>query len=57
MKREVYVEFVVDTWQVRYVKRKKGQRYSAASFYAPDHSREYVENWVRENPKLVLVSV
>jgi len=52
--REVYIEFSVDTWLVLYVKRTKGQRYKAASFYVPDHSREFVENWVRDNPKLVL---
>jgi hypothetical protein len=57
MKRDVYIELVRDTWMVLYVKRKKGQRYKAAAFYAPDHSREFVENWVRANPKLVLVSV
>jgi hypothetical protein len=56
-KREVYIEFVRDTWVVLYVKRKKGQHYKAASFYAPDNSRAFVENWVRDNPKLVLVSV
>ena len=57
MKREVYIEFSVDTWLVLYVKRTKGQRYKAASFYAPDNSREFVENWVRANPKLVLRDV
>ena len=54
--REVYIEFFVDTWLVLYAQRKKRQRYKAASFYA-DNSREFVENWVRANPKLVLVSV
>ena len=57
MKREVYIEFVRDTWVVLYVKRKKGQRYKAASFYAPDNSREFVETWVRAHPKLVLRDV
>lgn len=54
MKREVYIELSGDAWLVLYAQRKKRQRYMAASFYAPDHSREFVENWVRNNPKLVL---
>jgi|PlaIllAssembly_1097288.scaffolds.fasta_scaffold100796_3 hypothetical protein len=40
---------------VLYKDRRKHQRYAAATFYAPDHSREFVENWVRQHPKLVLV--
>ena len=52
--RAVYIDLLVDRWFVRYVQRTRGQRNSAASFYAPTHSREFVEKWVRQNPKLVL---
>ena len=54
MKRDVYIELFGDSWLVLYAQRRKHQRYAAATFYAPDHSREFVENWVRQNPKLVL---
>jgi len=53
--RAVYIQQVGNTWFVFYQERLPRQHYSAASFYAPDHSREHVEEWVRKNPKLVLV--
>lgn len=56
MKRTVYIELVGDSWMVLYKQRRKHQRYAAATFYAPDHSREFVAQWVRNNPKLVLAS-
>lgn len=53
--RAVYIQQVGKTWFVFYQERQPRQRYSAASFYAMDYSREYVEAWVKKNPKLVLV--
>lgn len=53
--RAVYIQLVGNSWFVRYQERLPRQRYCAAVFYAPDHSREDVEAWVRRNPKLVLV--
>lgn len=43
--REVKIEQVKDTWMVLFEDRRKGQRYTAAQFYAPDHSREEVVKW------------
>lgn len=54
--RRVRIELVLDTWMVLYCDRRKHQKKAAASFYAPDHSREFVENWVTANPKLELTS-
>lgn len=54
-KRKVTVELVSGSWVVAYVERKPRQRYWAATFYAADHSKEKVEQWVRKNPKLELV--
>ena len=41
---------------VLYCDRAKNQKKAAAQFYAPDHSREFVENWVIANPRLILTS-
>jgi hypothetical protein len=54
--RRVRVELHGDSWCVVFVDRRKHQKYYAATFYAPDHSRESVEKWVMGNPKLVLTS-
>ncbi len=54
-KRDVYVKLEGDSWRVLYARRSYRQRYAAAQFYAPDHSRQFVEEWVRKNPKLNLV--
>lgn len=54
MKRKVYIELDGNSWKVRFFNRKKGQRHYAAQFFAPDHSRQFVENWVRGQPRLIL---
>lgn len=55
-KRAVYVRLQGDTYFVRFLDRSKGQRYLAASFYAPDTTLRKVEAWVRAQPNLVLVN-
>lgn len=55
IKRQVYIKLSKDTWFVRYVDRKRGQRYSAACFYAPDISLERVKAWVSKQSSLELV--
>lgn len=55
--RAVFIERGGNTWFVRYQERQPRQRYSAATFYAPDHTLEWVKAWVQQNPKLVLVDV
>jgi len=52
--RRVRIELVGDSWMVLYCDRQKFQKRAAATFYAPDHSREFVEKWVMDNPRLVL---
>lgn len=55
--RRVRIELVRDTWFVLYCDRRKHQKKAAATFYAPDHSREFVENWVNNNnSNLVLIT-
>lgn len=56
VKRPVVIEFYKkpNSYCVRFIDRKPGQRHFAASFYAPDHTRADVEKWVTENPKLEL---
>lgn len=44
-------------WSVSYVQRKKGQRYSAASFDANHYPVEVAIDWAKTNPKLRLVGV
>ena len=55
MGRKVTIELRGDTWAIVYVDRKKGQRYWAGAFYAPDHTREQVVDWVKNDPRLELV--
>jgi hypothetical protein len=52
--RRVRIERVLDSWMVLYVDRRKHQKKSAASFYAPDHDLAFVEQWVKDNPRLEL---
>ncbi len=54
MKRQVTVELRGDAWLVLYVGRRKHQRYGPASFYAKEHTRADVENWIKNNSKLEL---
>lgn len=52
--RQVRIELRGNTYMVLYCDRKPGGRHAAAMFYAPDHSIEQVEKWVKNNPKLNL---
>lgn len=54
-KRKVYIERFRASWVVFYVERRKRQRYSAAQFYAQDHSMQDVKDWVAKQPHLELV--
>lgn len=53
-RRKVFIEKVGDSWFVRYSVRHPKQHHCAATFYAPDHTEEWVRNWVANNPKLEL---
>ena len=53
-RRPVKIQQVRDSWMVFYQDRRFGQRYAAAGFYAPDHTLEQVQAWVRKQPKLIL---
>ena len=53
--RQVYIEAEGSTLFVRYSDRKPGGRYQAAQFDGVMKTREEVEAWVRNNPKLELV--
>lgn len=53
--REVYIAKRGDSWMVLYAQRRKGQRYSAAQFYAKDWGQGSVEGWVRKQPNLDLI--
>jgi len=44
--RIVWTDFA-RSWSVLYVERRKGTRYGPAGFYGPDHTREWVVNWVK----------
>lgn len=46
----------VSSWRVRYVGRRKGQRYDAAQFDGKSFTRQFVEEWARSQPNLELVS-
>jgi hypothetical protein len=54
--RPVRIALVRGCWAVLYCDRRKGQRHAAAGFYAYDHSLEHVQNWVRNNPRLTLIT-
>ncbi len=54
-RRKVKIEQIGDTWFVLYVERNKHQHHSAAQFYAPDHSREQVVQWVKTQTNLELI--
>lgn len=55
-RRAVHIKRVRDSWLVLYCQRAKGQRYTAAQFYAPSFSLAQVEAWVSAQPNLVLCS-
>lgn len=53
--REVYIQLEYGMWFVRYVHRRKGQRYLAAQFNAHHYTEDTAKTWVLQNPKLKLV--
>lgn len=52
--RPVKIERIGDSWLVFYTDRKKGQRYTAAQFYALVHTLSDVENYIKTQPNLRL---
>lgn len=54
-KRQVFIELKHGSYFVFYAQRAKGGRYMAGQFYAPDHTLQSVEQWVRTQPKLELI--
>jgi hypothetical protein len=53
--REVYIEYSSGVWLVKYTARKKGGRHLAANFDGYTTTFEKVVDWVRSQPKLVLL--
>ena len=53
-KRHVYIKNMGDTYMVLYSDHKKFKHYSPAQFYKPDHTLEWVKNWIKNQPDLIL---
>ena len=56
MKRKVEILLIGTNYFVSYIERKKHKHKCAAQFDASFKSREYVVQWVNDNPKLELVN-
>ena len=54
-KRPVEIVMLKDFYSVKYLDRKKGQRHSAAQFWAKSYTFNQVITWVQKQPKLLLV--
>lgn len=56
-KRKVYIEEERGWFLVRFLERKKGQRYLAAGFDKSMRDRAGVEQWIAESGKFELASI
>lgn len=56
MMRDVFIKYEYRTFFVVYKNRKKHENFYAAQFNDLDSDQKKVENWVKSNPKLNLIS-